>query len=242
MRILQVCNEQGGLSRTAASELIATMVYPEDEDKREELLTALVTEWVLHRNDHEDLALIAECAIPTLFNAPSPADLHRRAMRRLRSARIAAELARLFIRVAVNHPEHRPTLTVAVDVLVHSAAEGTGMSWPITAVTDRAIWKAWNQFRSVVHFHMFWQLMPWLSEKAVPTEQGPLSWQSSEDSFLVHLALAETVRLFLENQQILSAEETWRPPPAHPQSRSALQNGRFQHVSAQVLLLDNRSH
>jgi hypothetical protein len=118
--ILQVSDEEGGLSRTAASELIAAMVYPRDEDKREQLFTALVTDWILKRGDDGDLALIAESAVPILFNAPNPADLYGRAIRRLQSARLAAELANLFIRAAVNHQEYRPTLTMAVDLLVLS--------------------------------------------------------------------------------------------------------------------------
>jgi hypothetical protein len=210
--ILQVSDEEGGLSRTAASELIAAMVYPRDEDKREQLFTALVTDWILKRGDDGDLALIAESAVPILFNAPNPADLYGRAIRRLQSARLAAELANLFIRAAVNHQEYRPTLTMAVDLLVHCAAEGNGTGWPIADVTDRAIWKAWKEFRPVVHLHAIWQLKPWLGVETPSTEKGVLTWPGSEDHFLVHLALAEAVRLFLVSQRILSAEETFRPP------------------------------
>lgn len=116
-RILEISNGEGELSRTAASNLIAVSAYPQDERKRDQLFAALVTRWVLHREDREELALIAEQVLPILLEAPDARTIQQQALRRFKSARLAAEAVALFIRATVNHSELGLSFTKIVDLL-----------------------------------------------------------------------------------------------------------------------------
>lgn len=216
-RILGISNGEGELSRTAASTLIAATAYPTAAQKREQLQAALVARWVLHREDREDLALIAEEVLPILLEAPDARTIQQRALRRFQSARLAAEAVTLFIRATVNHPELRLSFTKIVDLLEILAENPESTTWQVHQVTSRGIWKSWNAFRSVVHLHYLGQLLPWL-DLPLGTNLIPRA-ESKEiacDRLLQHLSVAEGVRELLEQQQVLKPGEAWRVPQDLP--------------------------
>jgi hypothetical protein len=203
---LPILNESGTLYMIAGDILAAIMVYPEDQEKQEEYLAAVLVEKCQDVGKDADslitLAGITPWLLPALSRPRTAGGAIAAAKKATGSAWAAGEILLTMLAVSIHHPEINIRVSMTIDVLEEFQRGGPA------GIGNRTLWDTWSRFRSVSHFYAVRRL--W--DLSVEDPEG-MHWEEwITGDFDEYLAVAEDLRKMAVTRRFLSHEETWRVP------------------------------
>ncbi|MDH3700731.1 MAG: hypothetical protein OEU46_05405 [Alphaproteobacteria bacterium] len=185
--VLRILRDDGQLYDDAAARVVATMLYPKDETRREQLVAYSAERALLDNGIRIPLDITAK----THFG-PSKNEFERESARTLNAGAISGQLLLLIKQLVVHQPSDA-SVRKAADLLAKSLNKYQldGIAVP---ASEGSIRTAWRNFKSVCHLWAAWRILEY------------------EDSLMMNerlpelLAVSEWMREFAESHY----------PPAKP--------------------------
>jgi hypothetical protein len=223
MPVLELLESDGSLSLFAPVNLLAVTMYPDQEEKREELLVTTAVQLLLKHADskkqkgkskkREGQASIPVPAewLAVLLRSSSAEKVIEDAAAYAGYSWVAGELIMFMISAAIHHHAMDVTMTKAVWAQTRLFRGEETYGGTALSLSQRTVWKAWSRFKSVAHLHAIRQI--WLQDKnrqTGPNIEGFVGMHN--DKILEFLSIAEAIRKAAVERKILKHEETWWPP------------------------------
>jgi hypothetical protein len=194
--------------------LYAFTAYPEDEEKRDEVIATQFAETLMKRPETRPMldGFAAENPwfLPALHRADKPDKVLKMAADELVSGWACGEMLVLMLSAAVHHPDLDVTPTKTVWAMSKFHSGGKSQTGATVSASTRYIWKAWGKFKTMAHFHAV--------RPAWKDHFGDLGYLKPE-AIREYLAVAESIRRQAVTRRFLSQEETWRVPESLPLPR-----------------------
>jgi hypothetical protein len=204
--------------------LLAVSIYPDREEKREELivttgvqlLVKLEEERRKRENDIEKKPEEQRISIPlewlkVIVRSPAADQVIKDAGANAVYSWVAGELIMFMISAAIRHPQLDVTMTKAVWALPRLLRGEETYGGGSVSLSQRTVWKAWSRFKPVPHLHAIRQI--WLQDKNRRTGPDIASFVGMHnEKILEYLSMAEAIRKAAVERKILRHEETWWPP------------------------------
>ena len=200
---LPILDASGKLHEIAGDILVAIMVYPEDQEKQQEYLSAVLVE--KYQDDPGALSALAgniPWLVPALSRSRTAGGVIAAAKKATSSAWAAGEILVAMLTVSIHHPEIAVGVSMTIDVLEEFHREGPAK------IGHRTLWDAWKKFRSVAHFYAVRRL--WDLSYKDPEGEHWEAWLA--EGFDEYLAVAEDIRKRAIKRRFLSHREAWRVP------------------------------
>lgn len=195
--------DAGKLHRFSGDILVAIMIYPEDEERQEEYLAAVLVEKCA--GNPKALDLLPKnfpWIVAALSRTRTAGGIIAAAKKAAGSAWAVGEILTAMLAVSIHHPEIAIGPSMAIDVLYEFHREGPAR------IGHRTLWDVWSKFRSVSHFYAVRRL--W--DLSFEDPQGMLWEDWTTADFDEYLAAAEDIRKMAITRRFLTHEETWRVP------------------------------
>jgi len=219
---LQITDSDGCLDMGSRSRVFARMLYPDDEDRRNDYETILIAQyiWSQHENDGDEIRGLSRAALGNLIIGPGL----RGFVNSLSNACFWGEtvgdlvLALMLLKKEIGK---RASLNKAIKVIQHRAARDEDDDWPDQLRSISAIKKHWAELKPVAHL--------WAAYVATgsfrwdPEIKGPKPVHfATEEDYRALLCIAEAIlawgaRHISERQgpkpiPLLDPETAWRVP------------------------------
>jgi len=228
MPVLELLEPDGSLSMFAPTHLLAVTMYPDQEEKREELLVSTAVQLLVKlaeevkkqkkikgTKDQKERAR-PSVSVPAdwlavLLRSPSAEKVIGDAAAYASYSWVAGELIMFMISAAIHHPAMDVTMTKAVWAFPSLFAGRATYGGGSVSLSHRTVWKAWSRLKSVAHLHAIRQI--WLQDKKSKADldlEGFVTLHN--DKLLEYLASSEAIRRAAVERKILKHEETWWPP------------------------------
>lgn len=210
---IDLLEADGSLGPLAASEVLAVTLYPDDKEKRFELLVSVASQ-ILVKAGNEAKAEKVEIPVAwleVLIRAPSREKILTAAADYAANSWIAGELMLFMVTAAIHHPELDITLTKAILTLKQACEGVPTFGGGVTSFGKRTAWTAWGRFKSVAHFHAVRQL--WLIDGAIGPGVEDWAKFTTGKRLAEYIALAETIRRAAVERKIVRHQDTWYAPP-----------------------------
>jgi hypothetical protein len=207
---LPIVDSEGKLLPYAPFIVLAYTIYPDGDDKFEELLASGMVHDVIRESPEDDhseellqLATNNPWLIPALFRGPTPERILKDANQADASAWAAGEILLMMLCASTFHPEIDLTLKMTIEVISEFQREGGRV-----AASESTLWNSWSKFKSVAHFHAVRQA--WASSVDRPSYEHFIAWRI--ESFDEYLACAENYRKHAVAKRFVAYDESWRAP------------------------------
>jgi hypothetical protein len=193
--------------------LTAVTMYPDKEEKREQLLIAITAKVLVMgaQAQSKPQVEIDTRWLDLLLKSPPVDKIVSDAASYAAHSWIAGEVILFMINAAIHHPELNVTLTKAVWALPRLLGGEETWNGGAVSVGQRTVWKAWSRFKSVAHLHAVRQI--WLQDRTReigPDIEGFVNLHN--DKILEYLSISEAIRKAAVERRILRHDDTWRPP------------------------------
>ncbi|HVT19728.1 MAG TPA: hypothetical protein VHQ90_26530 [Thermoanaerobaculia bacterium] len=214
MPVLPITDENGELHLFAPTEVLAVMLHPNDEPRRDDFRVWGLAHNILNMEDEEKrtkvLQASAELLVSTLFRLPDQLTFLRRTIKYAGSSWVAGEMLLFMLSAALHHPQHESGPTQAVYTMSRTH-RGRTFGGEAAAVKARTLWKAWSRFKSAAHLVAVRQIALQDQQEMTPDLMEMITRLLIED-LPVFLATSEGLRQLGERHRILDGRETWRVP------------------------------
>ena len=175
--------------------------------------------------------------VPALHRAGTPSQVIEGAARDHAVSWAAGELLLVMLTAAIHHPEVRISLTKAVYGLSRFFEGKPTYGGDQAKAKERTLWKAWERFRSVAHFHAVRQL--WTHDNH-PNPETFATWTG--ENFEEYLAVAEEIRREAALRRLTDRVDTWCVPRALQLRRMQLELTALDSELLQILLQYKPEH
>lgn len=198
--VLWILRDDGQLYEDAAARVVATMLYPNDETRREQFIAYTVERALIE----DGVAVPLDISAKTHFG-PSEHEFTRDAVRALNSGgRVAGQILVLLRQLSTHKPKDASVRkAVYLLSLSHLEYERAGYAVPSS---EKSIRNAWAQFKSVCNLWAAWRIFEF--NVAMTTNERLLEL----------LAVSEWMREFAESHH---------PPPRTAVTKPLAANGEL---------------
>jgi hypothetical protein len=214
--VLEITDEDGQLHLFAPSEVLAAMLYPGDERRRNEFRAWGLAYNILALEDEEKrkemLKLFAELLIPALFQLPDPDTYRKKTIKYAGSSWVAGEMLMFMLSAAVHHSEYQGGPTPAVYTLTRTLEGSRTFGGQTAATKKRTLWKAWGRFKRAAHLIAARQITLQGHQELTPELSAVMMGTLFMPELPAFLAVAEGLRQLGERHRILNPGKTWRTP------------------------------
>ena len=219
MPVLPITDGAGSLTPDAGSEVLHTMVAPNDQDfrVRHRVITDCFALFEDAMERGEESLPVPIATMGLILKSPAIETLQDEALKRFSYGELAGMILGLVIICSEQYPQHA-SLSRAVEALENVSLPGGRMPDGAPLPHSRAfLMKQWSAFKPVAHLYAAYEVVYWgNTPKAHPT----LVFQ--DENLLMLLAVSEHYRQKGESLVVkhgrgrptfLAPGEAWQPPP-----------------------------